>query len=63
MTSNLIEQMVASAIGNSSITNSISNYFSAQVNNLRDACPCGANHSVDQHHSVMEGMPTQTLWS
>ena len=61
MTSNLIEQMVASAIGNSSITNSISNYFSAQVNNLRDACPCGANHSVDQHHSVMEGMPTDPV--
>jgi nitrate/nitrite transport system substrate-binding protein len=59
MTSNLIEQMVASAIGNHSNTGDISGYSSNQINNLNwNACPCGADHSIDQHQSVMEGMPT-----
>ncbi len=62
MTSHLIEQMVASAIGNNSISAQTSNYSVAQINNnLWNACPCGADHNADQHQSVMEGMPTDPV--
>jgi nitrate/nitrite transport system substrate-binding protein len=62
MTSNLIEQMVASAIGNNSISAQTSDYSVAQINNnLWNACPCGADHNADQHQSVMEGMPTDPV--
>ena len=62
MTSHLIEQMVASAIGNNSISAQTSDYSVAQINNnLWNACPCGADHNADQHQSVMEGMPTDPV--
>ena len=58
MASNLIEQMVASAIRNNSISTKTTGYFAAQTNNLWNPCPCGADHNIDQHQDVMEGMPT-----
>ena len=60
MTFSLIDQMVASAISNSLVDEPPSNYASQQISNLDllNACPCGAFHSLEQHQSVMEGMPT-----
>lgn len=59
MTSNSIEQMIASAIGNNVNSSDPCSYFSSQVNNVNswNACPCGVNHSIDEHQRVMEGMP------
>ncbi len=60
MTFSLIDQMVASAIGNNLAEDANYSYTSQQVSNLDllNTCPCGAPHSADQHQRVMEGMPT-----
>ncbi len=55
----MTEKMSALLIDNNS-ANSTSNYSCDRLNVTDSilACACGAPHSIDQHQSVMEGMPT-----
>ncbi|HBC43611.1 MAG TPA: nitrate ABC transporter substrate-binding protein [Pseudanabaena sp.] len=59
MTSTLIEQIVASAVGNNQLGSDNYVYSSTKIrtSNLPNACPCGRFHNIDEHQRVMEGMP------
>ena len=62
MRSTTTEKMNTFLTHNDSVNRS-SNYSCDRLNTTNSmlACPCGAPHSIDQHQSVMEGMPSDPV--